>query len=179
MRNTYSDSNYPVLCTDKSDHIYPVLCTNTSEAAQYCNTFCPQGVNTTSPSSEYVRVSPEYDDDYGYFKSVPSPTFTDTAGNTVETGYRCEFECTPAKLAIQPCQDSCTGQYNYTCSVSGNLHCLHPALVCDGHPHCDQGEDEELSAECIQKLVKLNTISNAATQKCKSIKYKSKKTVMT
>ena len=62
-------------CSDMSDQIYPVVCTNTSEAAQYCNTFCPQGVDTPV---------------YG------TSTFTDTAGNSVYTGYKCKSVCTPA-----------------------------------------------------------------------------------
>ena len=41
--------------------------------------------------------------------------------------------------------------------------------MCDGVRACDMGEDEELTTDCIAKLVRLGDIDEAATLLCKSI----------
>ena len=53
--------------------------------------------------------------------------------------------------------------------ISKEPHCIHPDLVCDGQRTCDMGEDEELTTECYDKLVRLGDIDQAATLLCKSI----------
>ena len=38
--------------------------------------------------------------------------------------------------------DACTNTSYFRCPVNGEPHCLHPHLECDGHPQCDNKEDE-------------------------------------
>ena len=66
------------------------------------------------------------------------------------------------------CQ-ACTKTSYILCNRDKEPHCIHPDLVCDGVRTCDLGEDEELTTECIDKLVRLGDIDEAATLLCKSI----------
>ena len=53
--------------------------------------------------------------------------------------------------------------------------CLHPDLVCDSHPHCDQAEDERITDRaCYDKLLRKGRIREDATVLCMSKMYKSK-----
>ena len=58
------------------------------------------------------------------------------------------------------------------------MHCIHHDLVCDGHPACDEAEDEELDEECVKKLMKMKIIDDAATYKCKSRMYSSEYNIL-
>ena len=59
--------------------------------------------------------------------------------------------------------------------MNGTLHCIHPDLVCDGHPVCDNNEDEKIGTLCsIEKLIKLNIIKPQATKLCISKMYADK-----
>ena len=125
-------------CSDKSDQVIPLDCiTKGRVAAEYCDKFCPDGSDTEDPDA--------YDDDVDCDDpAADCSVFTDKkTGKTVQKGWECKYLCTPANLATNDCQDSCAAKYNFTCNISGELHCLHPELVCNGHQECDKAEDEE------------------------------------
>ena len=61
---------------------------------------------------------------------------------------------------------ACTNQTYFICLESNQ--CVHPSLRCDGHPQCDQGEDER---QCRDQYFQNNVISRYATLRCKSIMY--------
>ena len=46
--------------------------------------------------------------------------------------------------------------------------CLHPSLLCDGHPQCPQAEDEQ---DCEREYIQKKIIKPYATYKCNSIIY--------
>ena len=50
--------------------------------------------------------------------------------------------------------------------------------MCDGHPACDEAEDEQLDEECVKKLMKMKIIDDAATYKCKSRMYSSEYNIL-
>ena len=54
--------------------------------------------------------------------------------------------------------------------LNGEPHCLHPHLECDGHPQCDNAEDEEFW-KCRPKLIKLKRVKKRATFYCVSKMY--------
>ena len=62
---------------------------------------------------------------------------------------------------------ACTNSSYFLCR-SG--HCLHPDLVCDGHPQCPGGEDEDLS-KCYDKYIRKKIIQPLATYKCQSLLF--------
>ena len=76
------------------------------------------------------------------------------------------------------CQDSCskpgpdcmacTNQDYFPCPKSGQ--CVHPDLVCDGHPQCSEGEDEELDM-CHQIYIRKKILEPYASYKCRSKNY--------
>ena len=159
-------------CEDYSDRIFKnnSICTIDRYIVRYCETFCG------------VQIS-----EYGEYDNY---TFViDKEGRRVIPGSWCDYLCvnTSAWLSENPdeiylshhCQDSCsepgygcqacTNTSYILCNINGEPHCIHPKLVCDGQKTCDMGEDEELTTECIDKLVRLGDIDEAATLLCKSI----------
>ena len=161
-------------CEDKSDRIHKnnSLCTIDSYTDKYCNTFCPEGEKIIT-ERHGIKI------------------FIDKEGRKVRRGIKCDPLCVntsawlsanldrPALVDPHHCQDSCsepgygcracTNTSYFRCNISGEPHCIHPELVCDGQKTCDMGEDEELTTECIDKLVRLGDIDEAATKPCKSI----------
>ena len=86
-------------------------------------------------------------------------------------------KCLQGKITRQKCKDSCSGIHNFTCKISGIEHCISDSLLCDGHPACDEAEDEDLTI-CYDKLVKKKIIDSSATVYCQSLMYKSKKNLI-
>ena len=76
--------------------------------------------------------------------------------------HNCKDSC------AKPSQDciSCSNPEYFTCDINGQRHCIHPQLVCDGHPQCDGGEDEE---NCLEEYRK--DAGKDATYICNNIYY--------
>ena len=66
---------------------------------------------------------------------------------------------------------ACTNPDYFNCSRSGL--CVHPELLCDGHPQCPHAEDEDFDF-CYEKLLKRGDIKDTATLRCRSIMYPGK-----
>ena len=94
----------------------------------------------------------------------PGPNCTHPAG----------FQCPGSSdnLCWESCNNprknclACTNQTYFICPESNQ--CIHPSLRCDGHPQCDQAEDEK---QCRDQYLQNNVISRYATLRCKSIMY--------
>ena len=84
-----------------------------------------------------------------------------SANQTLVDPHHCQDSCAVPGYGCQACTDK---SYNFTCNISGEEHCLHPDLVCDGHSVCDGGEDELLE-NCAGRF------DEAATMTCRSIMY--------
>ena len=77
------------------------------------------------------------------------------------------------------CQDSCSipGPDCVACTnpdyfkCSNSLTCLHPDLVCDGHPQCPERDDENLK-KCHQHYINNGLLEPFASFECKSLLYK-------
>ena len=99
-------------------------------------------------------------------------------GRRVVQSYKCNDICEnkedwiskqtdPEILDPKNCQSSCLNktydcdactdpEYDFICEIARERHCLNPVLICDGHPACDDGSDEDLNIPgCFQKLVEL------------------------
>ena len=56
----------------------------------------------------------------------------------------------------------------FTCERSRK--CLHPKLVCDGHPQCEYSEDEDLQM-CYDTYIALKIIQPFASLTCQNVMY--------
>ena len=85
--------------------------------------------------------------------------------------HHCQHSCLEPGLGCEACTDP-----NYFKCVRNNVSvCLHPDLVCDSHPHCDQAEDEAITdSACYSKLLRKGRVREDATIQCKSKMYESK-----
>ena len=85
---------------------------------------------------------------------------------TVSDPHSCQASCS------KPGPDclACTNQDYFSCSKSSQ--CVHPDLVCDGHPQCSEGEDEELSM-CHHIYIKHQILEPYASYRCRSKTYPS------
>ena len=85
--------------------------------------------------------------------------------------HHCQHSCLEPGLGCEACTDP-----SYFPCVRNNVSvCLHPDLVCDSHPHCDQAEDEDITDYfCYDKLLRKGRIREDATIQCKSKMYPSK-----
>ena len=63
---------------------------------------------------------------------------------------------------------TCTNENYFTCPKSGV--CIPQELVCDGHPQCLHGEDEDVDT-CFQSWVSRRLVSPAASLRCSSKRY--------
>ena len=66
---------------------------------------------------------------------------------------------------------ACTNSSYFQCPLSGQ--CVHPELVCDGHPACQHAEDEEVDM-CRDRYLEKKIVPTSATYRCKSRKYPGK-----
>ena len=73
---------------------------------------------------------------------------------------------------------ACTNKDYFHCKRHNVSVCLHPGLKCDGHPQCDEAEDEDME-ECYETYYRHKIIEPFATKKCYSIQYPQMMTVAT
>ena len=71
---------------------------------------------------------------------------------------------------------ACTGEKFFNCSRSNT--CIHPDLVCDGHPQCPDNEDEDYEL-CRKKYFNKKLVKPFATFKCNSTMYPKMFTIAT
>ena len=81
--------------------------------------------------------------------------------------HNCRASCNDTKLGLD-CM-ACTNETYHMCPKSGE--CVHPDLVCDGHPQCKDGEDENLEL-CYQKYIANKIVKPYASFRCPSVFYK-------
>ena len=147
-------------CEDFSDQIFQVnaICNITNYVNKYKDLFCSKMSNTSSDKlcedSESwisVHIDPGYADPHNCYGSCSDPGLGCTA---------------------------CSNPKYFKCKRNNMKVCLHPQLKCDGHPQCDQAEDEDVD-QCYQDYLEKGIITKYATYKCKSIMYPNMITVAT
>ena len=80
-----------------------------------------------------------------------------------EDPHRCQESCS----SPGPGCKACTNLEYFHCQRNNSQVCLHPELVCDGHPQCDGGEDEHLEL-CLGSYLKSGIVDEYATVICTS-----------
>ena len=90
--------------------------------------------------------------------------------------YRDPHNCTGSCEYPEDGCYACTNPEYFFCEKNNVSVCMHPALECDGHPQCDDAEDENLD-QCFQKYKEREIITSHATLKCPSRNYPEMTTV--
>ena len=158
-------------CRDKSDQIFPVnsvcdpiryVAFESSYKDTYCNLFC-------RPGERHERCREEVCDDPRAWLSVQTSL-------DILDPHHCQESCRQPG----PNCTACTNPQYFNCTRDNITVCLHPQLVCDSHPHCDNGEDEDATlSDCYNKLLGKGRILEEATVLCWSKMYPNIQTVAT
>ena len=82
--------------------------------------------------------------------------------------HNCQSSCANSSSGLD-CV-ACSNSSYFSCFKSG--HCVPPALVCDGHPQCPNGEDENLDLDnCHKKYIENKIVEPYASYRCESRFY--------
>ena len=88
--------------------------------------------------------------------------------STKDLSYTDPHSCQSSCSVPGPDCLACSNSSYFPCPKSGQ--CVHPDLRCDGHPQCEEGEDEDLSM-CHEKFIKLKIVQQHAQFRCPSLFY--------
>ena len=140
------------MCPDKSDQVFNSSLTCREHLQHNLDFHTQKFCNENYPEVQSSLIC----SNKAQWLSFKNPSFSDP--------HSCQSSCSVPGPDCQACSNS---SY-FACPKSGQ--CVHPDLVCDGHPQCDKGEDEELSM-CYDEFIKLKIIQPLAQFKCKSPLY--------
>ena len=162
-------------CQDKSDQIFPIgeTCDKILQEKMdfhdhyFCNnpdfildfdlkskTICINKTLWLEEMREYLMTYSPYDSQEDLELSI----------SKLKDPHFCQLSCSEPRSDCA----ACTNSKYFNCTKSG--HCVHPELVCDGHPQCTEGEDEDLS-RCHLKYIEKKIVQPYASYKCKSLYY--------
>ena len=155
------DYNEP--CSDKSDQIHKrgTNCTIDQHLDIYTSLFCNDTKTEATRGFHCDLIQ-----SWGRADWISFRTRGTTKSKFFLDPHNCQASCQTPDYGCE----ACTNSSYFKCPVNGEPHCLHPDLVCDGHPQCDNAEDEDFW-KCRTKLIKLKTIKQEATFYCKSKMY--------
>jgi len=140
----YRKASYLPTCQDNSDMIFAMnmRCNITGYVKQYCDTIC----NETNKHATCKENQTEWISQQG------DPFILDP--------HNCESSCLNRSRGC----DACTNTKDYfNCTKSGV--CIHRDLLCDGHKHCQHGEDEDYDF-CLPTYTENKVIPEYGTKKC-------------
>ena len=171
---SYKEANQgrlPSTCSDKSDQIFEIKeCKSSLDyLSEYYYYFC----SLSNPEDYYY---------YQYLVTTPYwkancdniTLFTKFEKYKDEDPHNCQKSCANPSPGCQ----ACTNLDYFRCQRYQRPFCLHPELVCDGHPQCDGGEDEHLDL-CLESYLETGIVDEYATVICTSPMYNNTKVVAT
>ena len=146
-------------CEDQSDKIYRVntFCNPRKYLQIYSDVWCSEDRDP--------KVVARCTGLHQWFSSYENTTHTDPHG--------CQASCSRPGPGCEACTNMET---HFICEESGA--CVHRDLVCDGHPQCEYGEDEDLEL-CKQRWLQTGVVEPYASFTCQSLMYPGMKTVVT
>ena len=182
-------------CQDKSDQVFYVdqTCTEEQYVQAYNDSVCSGKNNITiyydfcgseaevnggitwgkvEDIREYLFNSTPTFSEYWNYDGI-NDTFIDYYNDLlyndaeIKDDYVDPHNCTGScKTPGYGCQ-ACTNQVYFHCTKNNTKVCIHPELVCNNHPDCDNAEDENLD-KCYEKKIELGTINENAILRCQS-----------
>ena len=150
-------------CEDNSEKIFPIesKCTTEKFEQKYHDLVCDGQVYKGSDDEEICNNIT------AWIQEKTTDDYLDPHG--------CQSSCKTPHYGCQACTNE---EYSFQCVRNGTKVCLHPELQCDGHPQCDQSEDEDL-ASCQKTYFDQKIIEQYATYICYSAMYPNMKTIAT
>ena len=164
--------HFAIKCEDKSDQVHNIgaACPNSTHYLNiWKSIFCPivSAYNSTHSHCQ----------DSGFFHTWMTEEYhqTDPLSLILSQPHNEEYHdphnCwSSCELPGENCL-ACTNSSYFQCPRSGQ--CVHPELVCDGHPACHHAEDEEVDM-CRSRYLEKKIVPTSATHRCKSRKYPGK-----
>ena len=150
--NGYTYDKFERKCKDRSDEIFLKGST------------CLQHLNSNFTFHQLSFCNSEYPEVDSSLICKDKWAWLSTQDPLLSDPHNCQASCEVRGLNCQACSNS-----SYLmCGQSG--HCVPPELVCDGHPQCPGGEDEELQ-NCHQTYIDEHIIEPYASHQCKSPFY--------
>ena len=151
-------------CSDKSDEIFPIgsKCPQNSKYLEiHNNFFCNNSVNTGVGILQYLEIctNPQ-----GWLGAQTKEDYLDP--------HNCWSSC----ACPGPECKACTNPDYFQCHQSGQ--CIHPSLLCDGHPQCTNAEDENYDT-CRKEYLRNHIVTHYGSLKCASAMYPQMTTVAT
>ena len=146
-------ASYLPTCEDKSDRIFHMntMCNITTYIKEYCDTICKE-TNKHHNCQENICQN-------------PTEWISRQTDGFILDPHNCESSC---QNQIRGC-DACTNAKEFfNCTKSGV--CIHKDLLCDGHKHCQYGEDEDFD-RCLPTYTENKVIPEYATKKCPNRMY--------
>ena len=107
-------------------------------------------------------------DDWPYVEQEPICTNKTEWLSHQDPSFSDPHNCQSSCSSPGPDCVACTNPDYFICTKSGQ--CVHPDLVCDGHPQCPGGEDEDLE-KCYTDYVNNLIIEPFASYRCTSMLY--------
>ena len=139
-------------CPDKSDQVFNISLTCRQHLQQHMDFHTQNFCN----------------EDYSYLQSGPICTNKTEWLSGKDKSYTDPHSCQSSCSVPGPDCLACTNTSYFICTKSDQ--CLHPDLLCDGHPQCPGGEDEDLDM-CYPRYVELGIIQPYARSRCRSPLY--------
>ena len=164
LYNAQTNPNLKASCEDKSDQIIEVntTCGSVEKFIEIYN-------ETICGNKRLGNVITHCDDLSTLADQVQNDSKRNDPHNCMDSCKQPGVNCT-----------SCTNPNYMRCMRNNRTVCLHPKLTCDGHKHCDNGEDEDKKL-CIDSgaYEKKKIINKYATVICPNLMYPSILTVAT
>ena len=145
------------MCQDKSDQVFKANLTcleHLHENLEFHDAhFCKSPILYPVQYEAICR-------NIGHWLNEQDPSFSDP--------HNCKSSCSDSSRSLGLQCKACTNSEYFNCT--SEKICLHPQLVCDGHPQCAGGEDENLE-KCRSEYVRNHVIGREASYKCTSKFY--------
>ena len=140
-------------CSDRSDQIFTIGLSCSAQLQQYKEIHDEYFCNSSIPYSVKSKL----------ICTNKTQWLSEQSGSKSDP-HRCQRSCSsPGPDCV-----ACSNPKYYNCTSSNK--CLHPDLVCDNHPQCPGGEDEDLKT-CHEKKIKNKIFKPYASLKCRSPFY--------
>ena len=154
-------------CEDYSDQVFVVNenCTEKEYVEAYNNTIC------------------KGDNIYKEYKSYDQEKICPNVSGWLDNTKRNISEYLDPHNCYGSCNDpgygclACSNKNYFRCTKNNIPICIHPDLVCNHHPDCDNAEDEDFHLKwfnmkdgnnCYDELIRKNLVPQYATLKCLS-----------
>ena len=150
-------------CQDYSDRVFRLnqTCNEAEYVQKYSQTVCSGDIYNGDPDD--IKYCKDLD---AIMKEHNTSDYWDPhqcINSCIDPGYGCQ---------------ACTNPDYFKCTKDSQSVCIHPKLVCNHHPDCDNVEDEQLD-NCYDIYVKNGLVDEFATLKCASKLYPNMETVAT